>query len=329
MRRDPTMQDVADIVGVSKRTVSRVVRDEGGCTEETRQRILDAIAHVGYRPNLLARGLTTRRSGTVGVVCSDMTAPFFPAVAQGIQRIARETGLTMFFASTEHDEDRQAEVLNNLWSHAVEGVIVFPSGNSANSLLNFAQRGLAVVAVNGRVSGPNLASVAFDFESAGRTATQHLIDTRSGPIIMIDSVMKPDHNCTRRAGFRAAMADAGFTETLIVEQSPDAKGGEAAIDEVLTLCPDVSGIIAYNDLMAIGAIRRLQDLGRDVPTDTAVVGFDDLDISSLVRPALTTVRLDPHDLSVATMERLAELRSSGRSDGVQLLTCRLIVRDSA
>ena len=139
---------------MSPRTVSRVVNDEGGFSEATRVKVLEAVEDLGYQPNMLARGLITRRSGTVGLVGVDMTDPFFPAMAEGIQNEARETGRTMFFASNDGDPQRQAEVFRSLWSHAVDGVIVFPAPGSIEQLTAYARRGMPLVIVDDIVEFP-------------------------------------------------------------------------------------------------------------------------------------------------------------------------------
>ena len=163
--REATLDDVARRVGVSPRTVSRVVNNEVGISEATRQRVLAAVGELHYRPNMMARALMTKRSRTVGLVGGEMTDPFFPAVAEAVEHRAWESGRTMFFASHRNDPKRQAEMLESLWSYAVDGVIVFPAPGSIKQLRDYARRGLRIVVVDDLIRSPNVACVRFDLEA--------------------------------------------------------------------------------------------------------------------------------------------------------------------
>ncbi|MEM1335003.1 MAG: LacI family DNA-binding transcriptional regulator, partial [Actinomycetota bacterium] len=125
--RPSTLHDVAAVVGVSPRTVSRVVRDEGGFSEETRQRVLEVVDELGYRPNVHARGLISGRSNTIAFVAPVLSDPFFPELAEGVQRAARAHGLTLLFAMSDGDPVVEDEVLASLEAHRPEGVVIFPA----------------------------------------------------------------------------------------------------------------------------------------------------------------------------------------------------------
>ncbi len=331
MPREVTLRDVATQVGVSPRTVSRVVNDEGGFSEATRRKVLDAVEQLGYQPNMLARGLITRRSGTVGLVGGGMTDPFFPALAEGIQRKAREAGRTMFFASTDSDPVRQADVLKSLWSHAVDGVIVFPALDTIEQLTGYARRGLPVVIVDDQAEAPNLACVSFDLETGASMATQHLLDRGRRRLGMIASSLSPPRRRNRERGFLRALREsaADSSPPVVVRLPPTVEGGEAGMLQLLDRYPDIDGIFAYNDLVAVGAMRAAKARGRRVPDDVAVVGCDDIDMSSLVTPALTTIRLDRPLLSQEVTLALHELIDSpGSPREPVMLPVELVVRES-
>ena len=324
-----TLHDVARKVGVSPRTVSRVVNDEGGYSQATRERILEAIEELRYRPNLLARGLISGRSGTVGLVGRDMSDHFFAATANGIQQTAREAGRTMFFASTGGDADRQGEVLNSLWSHAVDGVVVFPVAGSNDQLADYGRRGLPVVVVDDSVDAPNIACVGFDFEAAARLGVQHLLDTGRRRIAMVASTLSPPTGRDRERGFHASVAQADDARGELVRAQPTVAGGEAALGQLLELQPDLDGIFAHNDLAAIGAMRAARAHARRVPEDLAVVGVGDIDISALVTPALTTIGLDPARLVRAATRALHQLIDTpGHRPDPAVLPVELVVRQS-
>ena len=331
MPREVTLRDVATEVGVSPRTVSRVVNDESGFSEATRQKVLDAVELLGYQPNMLARGLITRRSGTVGLVGGEMTDPFFPALAEGIQRIARESGRTMFFASTNSDPQRQADVLKSLWSHAVDGVIVFPALDTIEQLTGYARRGLPIVIVDDQTDAANLACVSFDLGAGAGLAARHLLDTARRSIGMIASVLSPPGRRNRERGFLRAMRESGigYSPPEVVRVHPTVEGGESGLHELLDRRPDIDGLFAYNDLVAIGAMRAAKARGRGVPDDIAIIGCDDIEMSSLVTPSLTTVRLDRPRLSEEVTRALHELIDApGTTRDPVVLPVELIVRGS-
>ena len=324
-----TLHDVARRVGVTPRTVSRVVNNEGGCSEATRQRILTAIEELRYRPNLLARGLITRRSGTVGLVVRDMADPLFQALAAGVQEKVREQERIMFFAGSGNDAERQGEVLQSLWSHAVDGMIVVPVRDSSHQLVDFSRRGVPMVVVDGLVDAANVACVLFDVEAGSRLGVQHLLDSGRRRIGVIGSAASSHVLCSAEEGLSGAVAAASEARPALVQVQPTVDGGAAGLEELLALSPEVDGILACNDLVAIGAMAAARVRGRRVPEDIGVVGFNDIEVSALVTPALTTVRLDASLLTEgvsAALHRLIE-HPDEQPDPV-VLPVELVVRDS-
>ena len=324
------MRDVAARVGVSPRTVSRVVNDEGGYSEETRRRILDAIRELGYRPNMLARGLITRRSRTVGLVVTDMADPFFLTLAEIVQNKIRAHGQTMFFASSGNDTRRQGEVLESFLSHAVDGMIVFPARNSRRQLIECARFGVPVVVVDEPIDAPRMACVGFDSETGTRLGTQRLLAIGRRRIGMIGSSFASSAQRRSEASFLSVIAEVPEACNEIVRVPPTVEGGQEGLDELLELRPDLEGIIAVNDLVAIGAIERSRARGRTVPDDIAVVGFNDIAVSTLVDPPLTTIRLDGALLAEAVTAALRRLIDApGEQPESMVLPVELVVRQSA
>lgn len=331
MPRGATLRDVADRVGVSPRTVSRVVNEEGGFSEATRARVLEAVEDLGYQPNMLARGLITRRSGTVGLVGVDMTDPFFPAMADDIQNAARETGRTMFFASNDGDPQRQAEVFRSLLSHAVDGVIVFPAPGTIDQLAGYARRGMPLVVVDDIVEFPNLASVSFDLEDGAGKAAQHLLSAGRRRICMIGSEITVPRTRRRERGFFQAFENAptGVQPPELVRVRPTLSGGADGLRKLLERRPDLDGIFAFNDSMAVGAMRAAQAGGYRVPDDIAIVGCNDIEMSALVNPGLTTIRLDRPRLSAEAIRVLHELiEEPARNPTPVVLPVELVIRES-
>ena len=326
-RREATLHDVARAVGVSSRTVSRVVNNESGFSEATRAKVMEAVDSLGYRPNLLARSLIRGRSATIGLVTTTMTDPFFAELADGVQAAARTVGLTMYFSSTDGDPTRQREVLESLRSHAVDGIIIFPApGTEAEIAEVCARTRVPTVVIDHHVVGPYVRSVASDIEGGAHLAVNHLRNQgreRIGMIAATESSLR-----RREAGYRRALA--ADAPARIARGRATAEGGMEATAELLAASPDVDAIFAYNDLMAMGAIRTLTDHGRAVPDDIAVVGFDDIQVSAMVTPSLTTVHLDRERLGQRALEHLMALRDAPEAEEPPTtLPVELIQRESA
>lgn len=331
-RRAVTLDDVARHVGVSARTVSRVVNDEGGCTEATRLRILAAIDELGYRPNLMARGLIRRHSDTVGLINLEMLDPFFPEVADGVERAVREDGQTLFLANTSGDRERQRRALTSLLGHGVDGAIVFPTKDGIDDLIDFAGKGLPIVVVNVPVEGHRITSVTAEIRSGAELAVGHLIaGGRRRIIALIDETAR--HNSTpsrREAGYRATLAAAGRTgpdDQLVIEIPNSLEGGRIGIDRAFALPDPPDAVFAYNDLIAIGALQRALELGIRIPDDLAIVGFDDIMMCEAMTPKLTSVRIDRDRLGRVAVESLRALIDDGTAP-TRHLAVELIVRDS-
>ena len=329
-----TLADVAAHVGVSPRTVSRVVNDQGGCSEDTRLRILAAIDELGYRPNLMARSLLNNRSNTIGLVGREFADPFFTELADGVQRAARSIGRTMFFATTDEGHARQREILTSLQGHGVDGVIVFSIPGSEEDLVRMAEFGLPLVLINHTLEGRNIATIQADLHGGAVRAVQHLVGRGRKRIAFATDRMTTVLQAAprRQAGYREALANAGirYDKRLVAFAANTVEGGRECVRRLMVLPTPPDAIFAYNDLMAIGALHELRRLGVSVPDDVAVVGFDDIAMCAAVDPRLTSVRIDRNLLgerAVALLQDLLEHPDEAR--GPEPFPVELIVRDSS
>jgi LacI family transcriptional regulator len=324
--RASTLHDVAALVGVSPRTVSRVVNDQGGFSEATRQRVMDAVAELRYRPNAMARGLITRRSNTVAFIAPVLTDPFFPEVAQGVQSAAADANLTMLFAMSNGDLDTENDVLSRLDAHAPDGVIIFPAGGDTDHLLPHLDLGMRMVVIDSEVSHPNATSVMSDLRAGAHLAVERLVQRGCRQLAMI-STSKPNVQLRRR--------ETGFLESLpegmapiVYPTDPTFDGGRTAAAALAEEHPEIDGIFAYNDVVAIGAIQALQAAGKSVPDDVAVVGCDDIEMGSVITPALTTVRIDRERLGNEAVRALVALVKNEPIESPSVLSVELVDRAS-
>ena len=316
--------------GLAPWSTPRDANLNGDCSDNSLSTVLQAAQPYSGPSKALARGLTSRSCGTIALVGSDLTNPFVTSLAEDLQRMARSRGWTMFCASLEVDADSQREMLESLWSREVDGVIVLPSlGLSLELLVDYARRGLPMVVINDVVDAPNVASVYFDVAAGVRLAVQHLLDADRCRIGMIGPPLSPRSSRCSERGFRAAVRNARGAEFELMRARATIDSGKAVLGELLELRPDLDGVFAYSDLVAIGASHEAAARGRRVPEDIAVVGVGGIEMGALVTPTLTTVRFDlPRLVRTAALafHELFDIRRR-RLDPV-VLPIELVVRES-
>lgn len=329
------MRDVAREAGVSIKTVSRVVNNQGEISEETRQRVLDAIQRLGFRPSKLARALVTQRTDTVGLILGDISNPFFSEVARGVMDTARAQGYDVFLCNSDYDPQQEIHALYSLADHNVDGMIIFPCWENEEKLKAFATQFKSLVVVN-RVFDPHpgMSLVLNDIRRGARLAVEYLIRQGHTAIGMLAGRAAPLHLMERVQGLREALTAHGLpvVDEWIVNSPPniDTARGYVTARQLLTQYPQVTAVFAYNDLIAMGALQACHELGRRVPDDLAVVGFDDIEFARMVNPPLTTVHLDKYELGRQAVTRLLDMLDDPESEFPPIhLEVELVVRESA
>lgn len=324
------MQDVARAAGVSHQTVSRVLNDLPRVRAETRDRVLAAIAELGYRRNSAARALVTSRSGTIGVLAprSALYGPVSTLLA--VEVAARTAGLFVSLASVQdYDARTVTAALDHFLDQGVEGIIaiapVLEAVEVATALA--AQVPMVLVAAD-TPAGAGYATASVDQELGARLATRHLIELGhtdighlSGPLGWLDAA-------ARLRGWRSELRAAGLEERDVLEGGWSASGGAAAGRQWLSEGTP-SAVFAGNDLMALGLISALGEAGVHVPGDVSVVGFDDMEGAAHYLPPLTTVRQDLAALGERCVHLLLDVLESRQSTSQMVLEPELVVRGSA
>lgn len=327
-----TMRDVAQKAGVSIKTVSRVVNDQGEISEETRARILAVINELGYRPNMIARGLVTQRTNTIGVVIADITNPYFAAVVRGVQDAARRQGYQVMLCNTDEKQEEELRSLHSLAGQGADGIILFPGFYTGNNLTRFAEHFRPIVVINHVFGHPSVSTVMTKNYEGARMAVEYLIGKGHREIGMLAGLEVSPERGRRVRGFCDALAAHGLPirEQRILPGLPTQESGYQNTLRLLAEAPQITALFAYNDLIALGAMKACRQLGRHVPEECAVVGFDDTVFASLAMPALTTVRLDQYEIGSQAMNRLqAMLEAPDASFAPIELDVELVVRESA
>ncbi|AQZ65622.1 Beta-glucosidase [[Actinomadura] parvosata subsp. kistnae] len=328
--RRPTLETVAARAGVSRATVSRVVNGESSVSPEVRTAVMRAVNELGYVPNLAARSLVTRRTNAVALVLSvprQGADALTSAVVQYVTSLLEGAGkqITLMLADTAESHRRIAA---HVEARLADGVVLLPPDRGDTLAERLSRTGVPLVLLG----KPPIASLVpyVDVDNAGGAvaATEHLLARGRRRIGMVcgptDLVTVQD----RLAGHRTALQRAGLTPHLAPAGDLTRAEGAAATRRLLTEAPSLDAVFAATDQLAIGALQAARELGRRVPDDLAVVGFDDVDAASATTPALTTVRVPVADQALA-LARLLLSRLEGRHTTSVVLPTRLVVRESA
>jgi LacI family transcriptional regulator len=329
-----TMRDVAREAGVSIKTVSRVVNDQGEISEATRQRVLAVIKELGYRPSRLARALVTQKTQTVGLVVSDITNPFFPQTARGVLDAAMAQGYNVFLCNTGGDPQQELDILHSLADHGVDGIIIYPSYDSDDNLKSFVKHFHPLVVVNHPFEHPGVGQITVSNLRGAKLAVDYLASQGHSAIRMLTGIQDLSHDKVRRIqGFREAMATHGFTEIddwIIPGKAPTFECGYEDTQRLLIQQPQVTAIFAYNDLLALGALQACRESGRRIPNDCAIIGFDDIIWAAKSIPPLTTIRVDKYALGQQTANRLFDMLENPEDTYSPIyVDVELVIRESA
>jgi len=332
MKKRSTLADIARIADVSLMTASRAINDKPGLSEELRDKILEIAKELGYRPNTIARGLATRQTRSIGLVVPDITNPFFAQIARGVEDYAFSNRYNLFLLNTNEDQTREESALDSLWQNDVEGLILCSSRLPETDLIQQINRFPAVVLVNRETSQPqpNLISINLNDHNAAATAVRFLIEQGRKQIGYIGGPANSLSNQRRLQGYSLALETEGqSTELGIVDDNvPNTEGGWLAALTLLVKKTDLDAIFAFNDLMAVGAMQALQEVGKRIPADIAIIGVDDIPLATMVRPQLSTLHVDLQNLGQMAMRLLLDLITGSKEPSAINLDLDLFLRDS-
>lgn len=327
-----TISAVAAAAGVSKTTVSHVLSGKRPVSAETRLRVEKVMRRLGFRPNYFASALNSNHSGAVAVIVQDLTNPFYPALARGLQEsvAAADEVLTLFDAGA--GADMTHAFVEEIVRRRIDGVVV-AAADAAADLELLANAGVAVVTVGSALSGSAVDWASADDRRIGYDATTYLLDKGHTRIAAVTGPAGAEPGRGRLAGYRQALAEHGVAadDAWCVASDWTREGGAAATRALLDLDRPPTAIFCANDLMAIGALDLAHDRGLESPRDLAVVGVDDIEAAGLVRPGLTTVRVPAQEIGRAAgdllLHRIAEPGTGARRH--VLVQHTLVPRQSA
>lgn len=331
-RTTPTIQDVADLAGVSVSTAARALGAYGSASPAVRERVAAAAATLGYRRNSLARSMITGTTHTLGLVVADIENPFFARAARGIADVAHKAGYQVLLINSDEDPATERAAVRTLSEKQVDGLIIAPaSTDGAKHLAELTARNTPVVLIDRVLPGVDLDAVVVDNEAAARRAIGHLTGLGHRRIALLTSQGLIHTNQERLAGYLHGLEAAGVpVSDELIRMAPYTR--DAAVREteiVLGLADPATAIFMTDNLMSLGAFEGAQRAGRDVPSAVSLVGFDDLEWTTIVRPPLTVVVQPVYELGAAAARRLlARLKGDESPPEVRTLATTFIVRSS-
>lgn len=339
-----TIHQVAKAAGVSPSTVSNFLNGRTNrMVPATRERISKTIAELGYRPNRAARQLRTGRTRRIGLIVPSVANPFWGAFAREVEVAALEVGCSVLLCNSEREPERERHYVEELWDDGVRGIVLCTSLPSLDHFADLIERGLHLVAFDRPAQPddpPSVVSISIDNSVGGFLATTHLIELGHRRLTFVSGSLRSLNRAGRYSGFRMALEAAGLDiqtmPTWNDEVGSDPFGDVAAAEVGRRAAHALfsgetappTGVVAINDMTALGFCRGLRDLGLHVGTDVSVIGFDDIVLADLYDPPLTTVRQPIAELARLAIAEAISTGAGGTSGHSVLLRPELIVRQS-
>ena len=307
-----TIKDIAKAAGVSHPTVSRALNNHQAISEATRKRIIKLAKKMEYVPNAAARGLKTNRTRALGVIMQQIDDPFWSEVLDGVDSLLHPEGYSLFIASTHNEKQREKGVVQAMVQRGVDGVILFSPQFREGQFQILNSYDLPMVMVNNEGAGECRYLIYNDDVYGAGLVTKHLIDFGHTRLAFLGK-RQSESSKNRLMGFRAEMNAAGLPidERYIYETSAgNPTGGREGAEYLISLGENPSGIVCYNDFLAIGVYNYLQEKGLRIPQDVSVTGFDNISIAEFLSPPLTTLHQYKFELGEGAARMMLEVLSN-------------------
>jgi DNA-binding LacI/PurR family transcriptional regulator len=324
---DVTIKDIARACGVDVSTVSRSLSGSYGVKESTRRKVVEAAKRLKYRANHVARTMATGRSNTYGLMISDIRNPFFSELARGAEDAAYAAGCELILCNADLDPAKQMRYLHSLIGKRVDGIVINSVAPlSAAERAELAEFAVPIVLLNRMAGSSKFSTVVADNREGGALAARHLLGLGHRKIGHITGPNLQGNLNDRTHGFLKAVGKKAAVQVLRGQHSME--GGYELTRRLMEQLPGMTALFAANDAMAFGAIRALSEMGKRIPTDVSLVGFDNVDMAAIVHPPLTTVHQPKYETGKAALEILLNLRESPETMEHRVLGVRLIERES-
>lgn len=326
-----SLKGLAEMSGFSINTVSRALRDEADVRPETKEAIQRLAREMGYIPNTLAKSLRLGKTNTIGVISADSSNPFFSEVIVGIEEAARESDFRILLANTEESPEREREAIDVLVSRRVDGLLLMPVCGERSNVDYLRGLGLPFLLIGRWLPGLEDHSILTDEYEKSREIASLFISGGHRDIACLVGPSFVSSSSDRLRGYRDAFAQARLplNEELIIETNGHTEDGHRLINVLARKEIPFSAVIAFNDLVALGALRALKEMGLRVPEDVEVMGFDDLDYSRYLYLSLSSVRIPKQELGRAAFkDLLRHMEEAGAPYRQRMLESRIMLRET-
>lgn len=332
--RSVTILDVAEKAGVSVSTASRALTGHPDVSAQTRKRVLSASRELEYRPSMLAQSLVLGKTSTIGLLVSDIANPFYPALARSIEDAASDFGYIVVLCNTHDDPARSLKYLDRLVAQGVDGIIHASVGEDEGHLSLAIQAGVPVVVLNRRPRLLHNVDVVVSANQKGAEAVvTHLLELGHRTIGHIAGPEYASLSEDRLEGYRRALEkwELPFDSTLVVRSKFTREAGAEAVKELLQREPRPTAIFAVNDVVALGVMDALHEMGIEIPQQISLVGFDDNEIARSPSVQLTTVRQNLHEMGRLGVVQLLDAMSNPETHQPQqiILEAEVILRNTS
>jgi len=333
MASTSTINDVAKLAGVSTTTVSHIINGTRYVSDELKERVEKAIAELGYRPNSMARGLRRGESKTLGLIVPDNSNPFFAEILRSIENIGYSNGYSVILCNSDGDIEKEIAYTDLLFAKQVDGIVFITTNNSCEHLQQIIDAGIPIVVIDRDISLKGTDVLLVDNFQGGYDATRYLIGLGHRQIACITGPSQLTPSAERVSGYKQALTEAGLPidPARIIVGDFQFEGGENGVEQMLRLEPRPTAIFACNDLMALGAMRGLRKANLLVPRDISVIGFDDIALTSVVSPALSSVAQPVQKISELAFELLIQRIQNKNTDFEEqriVLPTQIVIRES-
>jgi LacI family transcriptional regulator len=331
-RRSPRLKDVAEAAGVHISTASRALNERTAAllNPQTLERVRETADGLGYRVNGMARALKTRRSLSVGMVVPDITNPFFPPAVRGAEDVLDRAGYSLLLSSTDNDPGKARRQVAAMLEGQVGGLLLAMALRDDPLVNELRADGTPIVLVNRTIDRGGVSAVVPDDFHGALEAVEHLYSLGHRRLAFVGGPLANSNGARRRSSFDQAVQQLGLPEVAALEAAAfDDEAGYTAAQALLAEHPRITGVVAGNDLLAMGIIAAAAELGRNCPADISVVGFNDMLLAGRLQPPLTTIRIPQYDVGARAAELLLALVDNpGRRPETVLISGDLIVRGS-
>ncbi|MFW5889585.1 MAG: LacI family DNA-binding transcriptional regulator [Bacillota bacterium] len=325
-----TISDIAKKANVSTATVSRVLNNKSDVSDKTRKKIKNIIEKMDYNPSIIARGLSLNKTHTIGLIIPNITNPYFPEIAKGIENKAEKEGYSVVLYNTDNDYEKEMKILRIMQQKQVDGLIVSLTEKTKDYINKLFSKDFPIVQIDRKVIGLKCPSVITDNFFSGYKATKYLIEHGHRRIAHIVGLPDIQNSIDRLNGYKKALKDYNIelNNEYIVQGDQTIESGYKKGKRLIKLKSAPTAIFSANDLMVIGVYKAAKELSINIPSDLSIVGHDNINISSIVNPSITTMNQPKYKMGEKAAELLIEQLNGKNNISNKVYVSKLIERES-